>query len=263
MRQQFAIGPLRDIGNPLFDASFFAQVNSREAKVFHVLGRRAGFNSTAALQDVAEFLSGLDLLPELTGVENLELVSSSAQDNPAGTGTGSVKLTYINTNNDLVTSAAIALNGLAAVAVPFKMRFMLWMESASGGTSETSVGTILLRIAGGGATHEQISAGGNRSLSNRFFVPAGFDAWISTWQVNSIGGATQDARLRATVQTDRSLGTRYLFQDQAFVTAGAASDDLPWLKFPPLCRIKVSTFSSNIAGTNRIDSDFSILLVKQ
>ena len=74
------------------------RVNRRKAaRAYHMVGRRLGFNSTSVLQDVAEFLSTtIDTLPELTGAEDLEIVSSSANDAAAGTGAQSVRVSYLD-----------------------------------------------------------------------------------------------------------------------------------------------------------------------
>lgn len=252
-----------ELGDPISSAAFYGKVLQRQAFNFHVLGRRAGFNSITVLQDVGEFLgSNFDALPELTGTENLELVSGSANDSAAGTGTRAVQITYLDNSNNMVVSPSIALNGVSAVSVPFKARFIYSMESTSVGTNTVADGNILLRIPSG-ATQEQITAGGNRSLSSRFMVPAGYTGYINSWQVSSIGNASQDARLRATVRSgDRSLGTAYVFQDNVYVVAASLTMAVPWLICPPLCRVKISTLSGATANTNRVDCDFSILIVK-
>lgn len=252
------------VTNPGFQASLFEEVNGRDAVIFNIRGRRAGFNTINIIQDVGEFLgTTIDLFPELTGVEALQIVSSSASDTAAGIGTRTVKVTYINTSNALVQSPDIVLNGTTAVPAGFFARAIMWMEATSGGTSEASVGNIILRIVGPGATHEQISIGENRSLSARFMVPAGFTGFIAYWQSSAFGGATQDVRLRGTVDSfDRTLGTRYIAQDLAFTSDTASlTNDLPWLRFPALSRIKVSTIPSAAGVANRVGTDFTILLI--
>lgn len=252
------------VTNPDFQSSLFGTVNGRVAATFNVRGRRAGFNTINIIQDVAEWLgTTIDLMPELTGVEALQLVSSSAADTAAGTGTRTVRVTYINTSNALVQSPDIVLAGTTPVAAGFFARAILWMESTSGGTSETSVGTIILRIVGPGATQEQISIGENRSLSARFMIPAGFTGYVAYWQSSAFGGGTEDVRLRATVNDfDRSLGTRYISQDLAFTSdTSALTNALPWMKFPALCRLKVSTIPSAAGAANRVGTDFSIIII--
>lgn len=250
--------------DPAFAASQLGLVNGREAVVYHVIARRAGFNSVSVFQDVAEFLgTSINAMPELNGTESLEVVSASANDASGGTGINSVQIGYIGVDYVFATANA-TLNGTTPVALPFKSRQILWMEALTVGTNTVAVGNIILRIVGPGATHEQITAGGNKSLSSHMMVPDGWSAFIQDWQVTAIGTATQDARLRATVTTGgRLLGSAYVFQDNVFVSANTATiGTLPWLRYPARTRIKISTFPSATAAQNRIDADYSIVLVK-
>jgi len=251
--------------DPLLSATRLGLVDGKAAEVFHVMGRRAGFNSTSVLQDIGEFLgTSINALPELTGAENLEIVSTSANDLAvSGSGARTIRVGYIDTSNNLVVSADLALNGTTAVALAFKANFILWMEVTASGNGEIAAGNILLRIAGAGATHEQITAGGNRSLSCRFMVPTGYSGYLVDWGLWAIG-TTQDARLRATVRTrSRTLGTNYVFQSVAYLVAGGnTSEEIPYLKCPALSKIKISTISGAVASaTNRIDGEFTILLI--
>jgi hypothetical protein len=251
--------------NPEFSAARLGMVGGKAAVSFHIMARRAGFNSTSILQDVAEFLgASIDAMPELTGAESLEVVSASGSDIAvSGSGARTIQVTYLDTSGNLVTSADIALNGDTAVPLGFKSIQIIWMVVTSAGSGTVAAGNILLRIASAGATHEQITAGGNRSLSSHFRVPSGYTAYLTDWHVSAIGATTQDARLRATVlPVSRALSSTYIFQDTAYVAAAGALDrPLPYLVVPALAKIKVSTFTGNVAGTNRIDADYSVLLI--
>ena len=252
-----------DIINPLFAASRLGLVDGHAAEVFHVMGRRAGFNSTSVLQDVGEFLgTTTDAFPELTGAESLEVISSNANDTSNGTGARTIRIGYINTSNQLTVSADITLNGTTAVALAFNANFILWMETTTVGSNAVAVGTITLRIAAAGATQEQITAGGNRSLSCRFMVPVGYTGYLTDWGGNAIS-TTQDMRLRALVRTrSRTLGTDYVFQSVSYLSAGGnGGEELPYLKLPGLCKIKVSTISGATGAANRLDAEFTLLLI--
>lgn len=216
------------------------------------------------LQDVAEFLgTSIDAMPELTGSESLEIVSSNAGDAPLGSGVHSVRVTYLDTGNNLVTSAPVVLNGLTAVPLSFKSTQILWMEAVIAGANTVATGNITLRVVGPNTVHEQITAGGNRSMSSHFMVPAGYSAYIPSWHVTAVGNATQDTRLRATVNgADRAISSAYVFQDNTFANTNASgAGPLPWLKYPQLAKIKVSTLSTAAQNTNRIDADYTVLLV--
>jgi hypothetical protein len=234
----------------------------KNAFVFNVMGRRAGFTSTSVLNDVVEFANGTAAIPVLTGVEPLEIVSSSANDTAAGTGARTVKVVYIDATNNLVESAAIALNGVTPVAAGFTAIEPLWMEVDSVGSGIVSAGNIRLRVVAGAVECEQISAGGNRSLSGRFKIPTGYTAFIPSWNAHAVN-ADQDLRLRAEVETlSRVLSTVYHFIDTDYLPLNTGSISLPpFLKLPALARVKVSTLAGATAGTNRVDVSFVIVLI--
>jgi hypothetical protein len=247
-----------------FEISEEGNYDGREAYIWRLLGRRAGFNSTSVLQDVGEWLAtSIDSFPVLTGAETLELVSSSTADDnsPGGTGTRTVRIVYLDTSY-AIQSVDYPLNGTVPVVVAESMRFVYWMEALTGGTSEVSEGNIDLRISGGGAIHERITAGGNRSLSARFMVPDGFTGYIRSWAGEAIN-TTQDMRLRATMSTyDQTLSSRYVFQATMYLGAsGERQDPLPWVKIPARCRVKVSTIPGAAAAGNRVGCNFDVLLI--
>jgi len=251
--------------DPFFLEATTGLLNGKVAQTLHIKGRRAGFNAINIPQDIAEYLGlTVDLMTELTGSEAFEIVSSSASDSAAGVGVRTVRLTYIDASDNLVQSAPFTMNGVTAVPLTgITAHMLLWLQAVTGGTTEGAVGTILLRIAGGGATHDQISIGENRSLAGRFMVPVGFTGYVRYWQVSTIGGATFDTRLKGTVNLlDRTITTRYATQFHAFAEAGQAIvSDLPWVKFPALSKIKLSTTVSAAGAANRIHSDFSVMIV--
>lgn len=199
----------------------------------------------------------------MTGAENLEVVSTSAQDNPAGTGIGAVIITGIDADGDMVTSSPIALNGLGAVAVSGKLLASQWIESYSaGGNNRVAAGDIILRTVGG-AAHDQITAGGNKSLSAKFMVPRKHHAYINHWNGHAVS-KSQDMRLRSPVFThNRAIDSYglYKFQDNMFLPQDQEGlAELPWLDFPPLSKIKVSTISSG--APSRCDASWSMLLIR-
>lgn len=235
----------------------------RDAKVFHIMGRREVWVDTTQFHDVAEYLDGATAnFTELTGTESFELISSSASDAAAGTGTRTVDVCFINSSYAIQCNT-YTLNGVNAVPVGvLGAKMILWMEASDGGSSQVSVGNISLRLTGGGATHEYIKAGGNRSLSARFMVPDGYEALIPDWDTHSVR-QSNDFRLRATVRTlDRSLGTRYIFQDTAFMAADSNGEHtLPFLKYPARAKIKVSTVPGGLNPINRADVSFCVILI--
>ena len=98
---------------------------SRACSVFNIIGRRAGFTSTSVLNDVKEFANSTAAIPVIT-------------------------------SNNLVESAAITLNGTAAVAAGFTANEILWMETTAVGSEAVAVGNIRLRVVTGSIEIEQL-----------------------------------------------------------------------------------------------------------
>lgn len=271
--QTFQDGHLSTVNVPLefeiaHEGNYLENGVEKAAFIYRALGRRAGFNSTSVLQDLGEWLGtgpgALDLLPELNGTENLELVSSSVQDDaaPAGTGTHTVRIHYLTTGY-VYAFVDYALNGTTPVPVAEKMLFVYCMEALTGGASEIGIGNIDLRVAGGGAIHERISAGGNRSLSGRFMVPDNYKAYMLGWAAGAVN-TTCDFRLRATrASFTVALSSRYIFQSNAFVGAGQSIDrTLVYRPLPARAKVKVSVLPGATVASNRADCEVLFLLVQ-
>lgn len=236
----------------------------RQGKVFHILGQRSDWVDITQFQDIAEFLDPpFAAFPELDGTENFEIVSNSAADTAAGTGTRTLEIVYIDANYALA-ARSVTMNGLTPVQLGVMgARMFLWMEAVTGGSSQVGVGRIFLRITGGGVVHDVISEGSNKSLTARFMVPDGYECIIPSWDTHAIRTA-MDCRLRATVNTrTRQLQDRYTFQDLASMGADASDEhSLPYLKFPARCKLKVSAIPASLAGTPRLDCSFTVILVQ-
>lgn len=239
--------------------------NGKPAKAFYIMGRRSAFTSTSAFNDVGEGVGNAStaLFPVLTGAETIQVISSSAVDTVAGIGARKVKVVYIDTNYDLQETADISLNGTTAVTVMVGgMLQPLWFENTEVGSGGASAGNITLRTSAP-LTLSQIVAGGNKSMDAIFMVPDGYTAYVPKWGGSSIQN-TQDLRLRATVNTlDRSLSSIYHFQDNRYAPSNTSyGSELPSLKYPARCMIKVSTISSSTAAATRCDADFTVIIIQ-
>lgn len=266
-----AVIPYDTSGNPILIADVMAtiqrygMIHGKTSYAFNIIGRRAGFTSLTAMNDVKEFDNAVANFPQLAGNEVLEVVSSSTLDVAAGTGARTVKVVYLNSSNAMVESAAITLNGLVPVAAGFTANEILWMEVATVGSGGTAAGNVLLRTTVGQVGVEQVSAGGNKSLSARFMVPANYTGYLTNWNAYAINN-DQDVRLQGQVATlDRSLSSVYRFLDNIYLStnANAFAVPLPWLKIPPLARVKASTISTGGTGAAvRCDVSFTVVIIQ-
>ena len=251
--------------DPMLTASLRGEVAGRQALVFNVIGRRETFVNTTAQHDIAEFLDGSTLgLVDMAGDEPLEIVSTSANDAAAGSGIRTVRITYVDANGNLAEKQALGLNGVTPIAAGFTAKAILFMETETAGSGSLAAGAVTLRKVSGAVPVEQIAVGGNKSMSGRFMVPKGYEAYISGYAIHAIR-QNMDCRMRATVfSKDRTLdvGGLYRFQDVAYAAANVESiKEIPYLRFPALSRIKLSTIPSAITGSPRIDVTFSVLLI--
>lgn len=236
----------------------------RLAKTWTVLGRRSVFNSVA-YQDCAAHLAAVsDSFTEMNGTESLEVVSSSAADAAAGNGVRQLRIVYINTDY-AIASALVTMNGTTPVQlIGVAMLMPLFLESYAVGSGAVAAGNIDLRTITVGTIHEQIQAGGNRSMSARFMIPDGWVGFVSSWDIHAIN-QSMDARFRATCsafERDFVPGV-YIFQGNAFVAANTGmTQSLPWLKFPARSKLKISAIPGATTGSPRLETEFSVILVK-
>lgn len=254
---------LRQFENVEQIVSTTGMLYGRQAFVLCVIGRRAGFTSTTVLNDIKEFDNAVAETPELANT-TLDVVSSSAADAVAGTGVRQVKVTYLNNLNVLTESPPINLNGTTPVVGALAgVNYVLWMETVTAGSGQRAAGNIRLRITGGVVEVEQITAQNNTSFTAQFMVPAGFTAYVPVWRTHAINN-DQHVRLQAQVfSLTRTLATIYTTQANSDVALNTNSSPLflPYLRFPPLCRMKCSTLSAGTAASVQCDVSFNVVLV--
>lgn len=242
--------------------------NGRAAYPVHVLGGRSrGWTSTAVMGDAADYLDTTQALINVPNpAQTLYIVSTSANDTAGGSGVRSVRTTYLDANGDEF-SRIDATNGLTPVNIGSGYSAIQRCESVSVGAGGLAAGNITISSTNGAATvattFEQITAQGNASLSCRYVVPRGFNAFCFDWSVGAIG-QSMDCRLRA----DCFYNSRILspgvfhFQDRLFLPNGSiGGDNIPYLMMPAGCTIKVSAFPGGAPAGNRLDADFSLLLI--
>lgn len=255
---------LRQFENMIEIIQLTGLLYGKEARVFQILGRRAGFTSTSLPNDAKEFDNAVALEP-IYSAATLDIISSSASDtNTAGTGVRKVKVVYLNNLDTIVESADINLNGTTLVtSVVTNVNQVLWVEATDVGSNLSAVGNIRLRINGGVIEVEQISIGNNKSLSSHFKVPVGFTGYVFNWKTHAINN-DQNARLVATVDSlTRTLSTVFHAQANSSVASNTNSGIIyvPFIKFPALTQIKVNTISAGTASTVQIDTSYVIVIL--
>ena len=145
------------------------------------------------------------------------------------------------------------------------------MEVASVGSGgEVAAGDLTISSTSTGAAPavstivELVAAGGNRSLSGRYKIPAGYTGYIVGWACFGIGNGSFDARIRTQAfASDGTFATPYHFLDTGYVSATVGFDSsLHWVPVPAGAIVKVSAIPSSAPSANRLDCSMSILQVK-
>jgi hypothetical protein len=170
---------------------------------------------TGAAEDVWE---GGGLYTFDTTAQSLEILSSSASDAAAGTGARIVSLIGLD-ENYAVKNELVSLDGTTAVAVPGTWIRVHRCSVQTAGSNEANVGTLTVRIAGGGATRLVVGAGNGQTLMAIYTIPAATTGYLYHYYVT--GNSTPTApTMDISLWTRSSTGVRNLKHQQS-VTAGA------------------------------------------
>jgi hypothetical protein len=244
------------------------------AEVRYILGRRdTGFVSTSVFGDVAQYLTTgqSDINVPTTG-QTLYVVSSSTADAAGGVGARSVEVIYLDANG-IEGRITKTLTGTTPVSLGTGFSTIQWMEVATN-SSRGAVATGNLSVTSATAssavavdnTFERINAGGNRSMSGRYKIPADHTGFLHSWSVSAPSSSSGDFRVRADVSAyDRSL-TEGVFHFQATSVLSSGSDSgekqMDYLKMPPLSTVKCSVIPGSAASGPRFEFNADLLLVK-
>ena len=239
----------------------------------YLLGRNTTVDNVE-LQDLTNFGEDYITTPRVSTV--MEISSSSAEDNPAGTGAKQVTIHGLDVNFN-VKDVDVVLNGLTPVLVDSLGNDIEFLRinhmSVSGVTpnnaQHTAIGILTLEDVGGlGLTYAQIEADGNMELAARGTVPAGFTAYIENWN-GSVGDLPNQGDevllvLRGTVDPNTRvfLENIFTFQDLMHLDDNSHNNPVkPILEFPEFSEIKVSARLNGGNGTAVVSASFQYWLV--
>lgn len=256
------------VDSAAFQASFRGAIEGKTARSVTILGSRdLGWTSTSAFGDACQYLDTSQAAMNVPSPgTTLYLYSTNANDTAAGTGIQSVRTVYIDSNGDeLVRTDALAGNTPVAIGSGYKA--IQWMESSAVGSGGVAAGNITISSTNGAptvaTTFERITAGGGRSLSGRYVIPTGQNGYLERWTAGAIGNS-MDVRLRADVFSDtRALSAgAFHFMDRAYLASGQegvwAQD---YDRYPAGATIKISALPGTAAAGNRLDCDFTLILI--
>lgn len=165
--------------DPLVATGFYSTALTSPVRRMAVLGNNPDVDQ-ASVPETVWPQSGL--YPWMTGATSLEVVSTSVQDSPTGTGMGAISLTLLDTNY-VASVIPVTLNGTTAVAISgswFRINSGLTTTKGSGAPAirAVNVGDIIIRDAGGGTVRAVIPTGKGITRQAVFTVEAGYTLQI-------------------------------------------------------------------------------------
>lgn len=152
----------------------------------YVFGKNTNVNNTYA--DLWQGPTARYVFP--LAPQQMQIVSSSANDTAAGTGVQSVMIYYLDGNYNEQTEI-VATNGLTPVlTVATDILRINGMHATKVGTvGGAAIGNISLTNTAGTITYGYITATNNSSRSGIYTVPNGYTGYISHWQLSSGTGS--------------------------------------------------------------------------
>lgn len=228
---------------------------------FRGFGERAGATNAATGNDVWQGTAILCPIPDQTTGEQMTAVSTSAADdgNPAGTGICTLDVHGIDIQGYPQTEI-ITMNGTTPVnTVATNWRFIQSIHAETVGSGGTAAGTISIYRAGDATrVYNILAVGGNMSLNSARMVPKGKTFYMTNLSIMAADNTSVSIRLRATSTFEDTLtpGYFFLFKDCSVLQNSAREKTfrVP-LKFPELCIIKATAFSSTSGSAIAINYD--------
>jgi hypothetical protein len=248
----------------LWEVSSTGLYQGRVARNITLIGRRTSFFASV-LNDLGQFTlpgGGGASFGEMTGLEQLEIVSGSANDTLLGTGARTIKITYIDAlAGGVEATVTISLNGTTPVSLgAVRALAIQYMEVVTVGTGGVAAGNITLRTTIAGTQWEQILLGYGRSMAGRYMVPTGQTAYLVSGTATA-RAQFMDLELLANMLEDGTPSGYTTHNAVDVPSNGASTLELPYHAFPAGTKLKWSTVPGSAAGGPRCQVSWNMLLI--
>lgn len=195
---------------------FTDNISSGEILQLRAFGFRNAISAVVTGDDIWSGTATTLPIPPDAG-EQMQAVSTSANDTLAGTGAQKIMVHYIDHNGN-EQMEIINMNGVAPVlTAATDIRFVQRMHVIQTGINLFAAGTITISKAATPAqVYDQIQPGTNQSLNTSRMVPAGKTLLIDSFNVSggaAAGGKSADIRLMITSVHGILYPRLFQFQD--------------------------------------------------
>ncbi len=184
--------------------------------------------------------------------EQMSVISESAEDNPTGTGTGSIRIEYLDAGG-FEQEEVIIMNGTTAVdLVASDARFIQAIHSetlGSGNVTGVTAGHIrIYKTSDATLVYNMIAGGGNMSLLPHRMVPCGKTLHLKEWIVGEGNNKRLTMRLRADC-TPQGVRKPRVFIFKSTIYANQTTGQIPLgYSIPEFSVVKVTVWASAING---------------
>lgn len=219
------------------------------------LGERDSIAVVATGADIWHGPTDYIVIPATAG-EQMEVVSTDAQDSAAGTGIQQIDVHYLDANGDQQFEEVI-LNGLTPVQLSeSNIRFVQDIHAIAVGNNGVAEGDIWIRKTGTTTTnvYNVIKVGGNMSLTINKMVPANKTLYITHWHASATGSKRITLRLRSTDHHGILLdGDSPVFIFKGTVNLENSAFEENWTEaelfpIPALSIVKISAWASGVGS---------------
>jgi len=159
-----------------------------------------GYNPTVGSSNYESIWEGSNAYPWMSTDDQLEVLSSDANDTSAGTGARTVELQGLDSSWNLLTET-VTMNGTSAVTTTGSFLRIFRARVVTAGTSLRNEGTITIRDQDTSTTRALITNGatdGNgQTLMAVYTIPAGKTGYIININISSQKDQEQTYRLMA------------------------------------------------------------------
>jgi len=166
-----------------------------------------------------------------TSAESLEIISDSGSDVAAGTGARTVTVQGID-NSYAYQSQTVTVTGTLAAAISGTWRRVYRAFVATAGNTNSNVGTLTIRVSGGGATRLIISPTKSQTNFACWTVPINTKAYITQFHsaINggSPSGVTVDIQLWVQDAINVGTGVRKQKENIGLVSTGTTAKTRPF-----------------------------------
>ncbi len=132
---------------------------------------------------------------DATGAETVEVVSSSTDDDAAGTGARTIVVQGLDGNYAKISETVI-LDGTTAVDTANTYIRLDRMRVATAGSGGANVGTITASQKTSGTVFAAMPIGYNQTMIAAWTVPAGKTAYLASWFASLADKATAECNIR-------------------------------------------------------------------